>query len=75
MRITLSNHARKRMRERNISREDVEHVLAGRGATHPSPRKRTRRGRSLSGMRIEVVYTEVQAEQFHIVTVKALDRR
>ncbi len=51
MRITLSSHARKRMRERNVSREDIEHVLSGRATTHPSPRKRTFRGRSLGGAR------------------------
>lgn len=63
------------MRQRNVTLEDIEHVLSARGPGHPSPRKRTQRGRSLGGQRLEVVYTEVQADQFHIVTVKALDRR
>lgn len=75
MRITLSGHARKRMRERNISREDVQHVLSDRGQAHPSVRKRVLRGRSVGGRRLEVVYTEGTAEQFHIVTVKDLERR
>jgi hypothetical protein len=72
MRITLSGHARKRMRERNVFREDIEHVLSERAAAHPSPRKRTIRGRTLGGMRIEVVYTEARVGEFHIVTVKVL---
>jgi hypothetical protein len=74
MNITFSGHARKRMRERNVSQEDIEHVLSGRGSPHPSARKRTWRGRSLGGARLEVVYTEASAGQFHIVTVKTLDR-
>lgn len=74
MDITFSGHARKRMNERNVYREDVENVLSGRGSEHPSPRKRTIRGRSLGGKRLEVVYTEAAAGQFHIVTVKDLDR-
>lgn len=73
MEITFSGHARRRMRERNVSREDIETVLSGH-SEHPSPRKRTRRGRSLGGRRLEVVYTEATAGQFHIVTVKVLDR-
>jgi hypothetical protein len=72
MRVTLSEHARKRMRERNVSREDIEHVLSSRGSAHPSPRKRTLRGHSLGGVRLEVVYTEARASEFHIVTVKVL---
>lgn len=74
MGVTLSGHARKRMRQRNISREDIEHVLAGRGAEHPSPRKRALRGRDRGGRRLEVVYTEARSGQFHVVTVKTLDR-
>lgn len=76
MRVTLSNHARRRMRERNVPSEDVEHVMAGRSSAtaHPSPKSRTLRGRTLGGARLEVVYTEARPEQFHIVTVKLLDR-
>lgn len=74
MDITFSGHARKRMNERNVTREDVENVLSKRGPDHPSPKKRTARGRSLGGKRLEVVYTENAARQFHIVTVKDLDR-
>lgn len=73
MRVTLSGHARKRMRERNVYREDIEYVLSKRGQTYPSPKKRSRRGRDASGRRMEVVYTEVNSGQFHIVTVKVLD--
>lgn len=69
MRITLRGRARRRMRERNVSLEDIEHLLSDRGSAHPSP-KRTQRGRSLGGVQLEVVYTEVQSEQLHIVTVK-----
>lgn len=74
MNVTFSGHARKRMNERNVTREDIEHVLSGRGSAHPSPRKRTQRGRSLGGRSLEVVYTERTAGHFHIVTVKVLDR-
>jgi len=74
LRVTLSNHARRRMRERNVPSEDVEHVMAGREPAHPSPKSRTLRGRTLGGARLEVVYTEARPEQFHIVTVKLLDR-
>jgi hypothetical protein len=72
LRITLSGHARKRMRERNVTREDIEAVLSGRGPAHPSPKKRTLRGRDRGGRRLEVVYTEARPEQFHVVTVKVL---
>ncbi|WP_407690117.1 DUF4258 domain-containing protein [Rubrobacter aplysinae] len=74
MRISLSSHARRRMNERNVSLEDIENVLSGRGRSHPSQRKRTQRGRSLGGRALEVVYTESMTGQFHIVTVKVLDR-
>lgn len=74
MQITLSGHARRRMAERNVSQEDIENVLSGRGSSGPSPRKRTQRGRSLGGRSLEVVYTEETAGRFHIVTVKVLDR-
>lgn len=73
VRVTLSNHARKRMRERNVSREAIEHVLAGRSRDHPSPRKRTLRGRDPGGRRLEVVYTEARSGHFHVVTIKTLD--
>lgn len=70
MQITYSAHARKRMRERNISESDIYHLLPSRSREHPSPRKRTLRGRTLGGTLVEVVYTEARAGQFHIVTVK-----
>ena len=63
------------MRERNISNQDVRGVLRSRGPSHPSPKKRTARGRTLGGARrLEVVYTEEHREEFRIVTVKLLDR-
>jgi hypothetical protein len=74
VRVTLSDHARKRMRERNVSREDIEHILSGRGREHPSPKKRTFRGRDRGGRRLEVVYTEGRSGHFHVVTIKTLDR-
>lgn len=74
MRITLSGHARKRMRERNVSVADVRHVMSGRGRQHPSARKHTQSGRSPAGARLEVVYTEPTTLHFHVVTVKLLDR-
>lgn len=74
MNVTLSTHARRRMNERNVTLEDIESVLSGRGPSGPSARKRTQRGRSLGGRRLEVVYTEQTAGHFHIVTVKVLDR-
>lgn len=75
MTITYSLHARERMDERNVYEEDVEHVLAGRGREHPSPRKRTQWGRSLGGRPLGIVYTEGEADRFHVVTVKTRDRR
>lgn len=74
MRVTLSGHARKRMEERVVSREDIEHVLSGRASEHPGPKKRTFRGRDPGGRRLEVVYTEVRPGHFHVVTIKTLDR-
>ncbi len=74
MQVTLSGHARKRMRERNISREEIEHVLSGRGQEHPSPKKRTLQGRAPDGRRLEVVYTEARPGHFHVVTIKTLGR-
>jgi len=45
-------------------------VLQGRGPAHPSANKRTRKGRALSGERINVVvYTETKAGDFRIVSV------
>ena len=76
MYITYSNHARKRMRERNVSGQDVYHVMATliakRSSQHPSARKRTTRGNTLRGTRVEVVYTETESQRFHIVTIKVL---
>jgi Domain of unknown function (DUF4258) len=75
--ITYSKHARKRMRERAISRQDVSHVMAvltaNRGsAPQPSARKRKTRHSTLGGVPVEVVYTESISQRFHIVTVKVL---
>lgn len=75
VRINLSNHARKRLREKGLTVADVRNVLQGRGASHPSPRKRTEKGRALSGERINVVYTEAKAGEFRIVSVVTPDRR
>lgn len=69
MRITYSAHARRRMNERNIVRGDVESVLSGRGAAYPSGRKRTETGRTPGGRVLRVVYTESEAQNFHIVSV------
>ena len=74
MNITFSGHARQRMNERNVTIEDVENVLSDRGPGHPGAKKRTQRGRSLGGKRLEVVYTEKVAGYFHVVTVKVLSR-
>ncbi len=74
MRVTYSGHARKRMRERNVSALDIRHALSGRGPSYPSPKKRTHRGRTLGGARLEVVYTEERRQEFRIVTVKLLGR-
>jgi hypothetical protein len=62
------------MEQRNVSWDDIENVLSGRGPAGPSARKRTQRGRSLGVRRLEVVYTEETAGHFHTVTVKVLDR-
>jgi hypothetical protein len=74
VRVTLSGHARKRMRERNVFWDDIEHVLASRGSEYSSSKKRTFRGRDAGGRRLEVVYTEARSGHFHVVTIKTLDR-
>ena len=63
------------MRERGITRADIRNVLENRGAAHPSRRKRTEKGRALSGERINVVYTEAKAGEFRIVSVVTPDRQ
>jgi uncharacterized DUF497 family protein len=73
--IDLPPHARRRLREKNLTVTDVRNVLADRGPAHPSPKKRTEKGRAISGERVNVVYTEVKAEQFRIVSVITPDRR
>ena len=76
MRITLSRHARQRLWEKGLTRADVRNVLENRAAaTHPSQKKRTEQGRALSGERIHVVYTEVKAGEFRIVSVITPDRK
>ncbi len=75
MRIDLSDHARKRLRQRGLTVADVRNVLRGRAPTHPSPKKRTQQGRALSGERINVVYTEAKAGNFRIVSVVTPDRK
>jgi hypothetical protein len=75
MRITLSYHARQRLWEKGLTRADVRNVLEKRAATHPSQKKRTEKGRALSGERIHVVYTEANAGEFRIVSVVTPDRR
>ncbi len=73
--INLSNHARKRLREKGLTVTDVRNVLQGRGPTHPSAKKRTQKGTAVSGERINVVYTEAKAGQFRIVSVITPDRK
>jgi uncharacterized protein DUF4258 len=75
MRITLSRHARQRLWEKGLTRADVRNVLENRAATHPSQKKRTEKGRALSGERIHGVYTEAKAGEFRIVSVVTPDRR
>jgi hypothetical protein len=75
MRVSLSQHARLRLREKNLTVADVRNVLQGRGSAHPSKKKRTEKGRTLNGERINVVYTEARAGQFRIVSVITPDRR
>lgn len=69
MRITYSSHARRRMKERNVTQPDVESVMSRRARTYPSSKKRTETGRTLGGKSLKVVYTEEKRENFHIVTV------
>ncbi len=73
--IDLSNHARRRLREKGLTVADVRNVLQDRNPAHPSPKKRTERGRAISGERVNVVYTEIKAEEFRIVSVITPDRR
>lgn len=75
MKIDLSNHARRRLRDKGLTVADVRNVLRGRGPSHPSAKKRTEKGRAISGERIDVVYTEVKAGRFRIVSVVTPDRR
>jgi hypothetical protein len=75
MRVRLSKHASKRLRDRGLSVADVRNVLQGRGPAHPSAKKRTEKGRALSGERINVVYTEAKAGEFRIVSVITPDRK
>ena len=75
MNIDLSNHARRRLRDKGLTVTDVRNVLQGRGPSHPSPKKRKAWGRAISGERIDVVYTEAKAEEFRIVSVVTPDRR
>lgn len=75
MKISLTAHARLRLREKGLTVADVRNVLQGRGSAHPSARKRTEKGRAASGERINVVYTEEKAEVFRIVSVITPDRK
>jgi uncharacterized DUF497 family protein len=75
MDIDLSRHARLRLREKGLTRADVENVLNNRSPSHPSPKKRIEKGRALSGEKINVVYTEVKAKEFRIVSVITPDRK
>ncbi len=75
MEIDLSNHARRRLREKGLTKADVENVLRRRPHSHPSAKKRTEKGRALTGERIDVVYTEKKAGKFRIVSVVTPDRK
>ncbi len=75
MEIDLSNHARRRLREKGLTKADVENVLRRRPRSYPSAKKRTEKGRALSGERIDVVYTEKKAGKFCIVSVVTPDRK
>jgi uncharacterized DUF497 family protein len=75
VKINLSDHARRRLREKGLTVADVRNVLQGRGPAHSSAKKRTQKGRAVSGERINVVYTEAKAGQFRIVSVITPDRK
>ena len=75
VKIRLSQHARLRLREKGLTVADVRNVLQGRARTHTSPKKRTEKGRTPSGERINVVYTEAKAGEFRIVSVVTPDRK
>lgn len=75
MKIDLSNHARRRLREKGLTVVDVRSVLQSRGPSHPSSKKRMEKGRAISGERINVVYTEAKVGEFRIVSVVTPDRR
>jgi uncharacterized DUF497 family protein len=75
VKINLSNHARLRLREKGLTIADVRNVFRARGGGHPSEKKRVEKGRALSGERLNVVYTEVKAGDFRIVSVITPDRK
>jgi uncharacterized DUF497 family protein len=75
VKVYLSMHARRRLRQKGLTVADVRNVLQGRGSAHPSDKKRTEKGRAVSGERINVVYTEAKAGQFRIVSVITPDRK
>jgi hypothetical protein len=72
----MAKAERRRLREKGLTVADVRNVLRGRGPAHPSAKKRTHKGRALSGERINVVVnTEAKAGQFRIVSVITPDRK
>jgi hypothetical protein len=75
MKISLSRHGRRRLRDKGFTVADVRNVLQGRGPSHPSAKKRTEKGRAISGERVNVVYTEAKAGDFRIVSVVTPDRK
>ena len=76
MKIELTHHARKRLREQRLTIDDVRNVLKSRGGqSYPSKKKRVQGGRALSGEKVNVVYTEEKAGEFRIVSVVTPDRR
>jgi hypothetical protein len=75
--INLSEHARRRLREKGLTVLPTrpQRALQDRGPAHPSAKKRTQKGRALSGEIINVVvYTEAKAGDFRIVSVITPER-
>jgi uncharacterized protein YuzE len=71
VKITYTNHAQRRMRERAVSGADVRNVLSARVPAHPSSKKRELWGRTVGGTSLKVVYTEESWRIPHSDSLKA----
>ena len=69
--IYYTNHAKKRMRERGISREQVENCLENYQIIHPDPKGKIKYIYSYpDGSKVKVVVKEKSANHLVIITVE-----